>query len=231
MILRFFICLFILLLFFFSTCFVGLAKYPQVCLDSLRPIDPKIQINLITQCIYTGKFSLKETSDLYTRRGNIYKHLEEYKLAIRDYDRAIQTSSKSYGAYINRGKANYILGNYNQAIQDNEKAIELRPNYRIAYYNLAWVLATSEDPQYRDGEKALKVIQIARKLSTFDDYRILDTLAAAYAELGQFDKAIDAVSKAIKQLEGRGDEELSNAFKEVLSDYKLSRKHYLKSKE
>ncbi len=179
----------------------------------------------------TGKLSIKKKFEFYTRRGNIYKGLKEYKLAIRDYDRAILTSSKSFNAYINRGEANYNLGNYEQAIQDNEKAIELRPNNRKAYNNLAFILVTSEDPQYRNGERALNLIQMAMKLSTFDYFPILDTLAAVYAELGQFDIAVDTVSKAIKQSEERGDEEHINLFKEMLSDYKLNRKYYLKSKE
>jgi hypothetical protein len=47
-----------------------------------------------------------------------------------------------------------------------------------------------------------------------------------YAELGQFDKAIDIQSKAIKISEERGEKETSNKLREVLSDYEQNRKHY-----
>jgi tetratricopeptide (TPR) repeat protein len=56
----------------------------------------------------------------------------------------------------------------------------------------------------RDYDRALKLIQTAMQLSNVDDSHILDTLAAVYAKLGQFDKAIDAQSKAIKISEERG---------------------------
>lgn len=226
MITRFVICLFILSVFFFSNCFIGWAALPQVCIDAERYTNLKIKKNLYTQCIQSGKLSANESSIIYAKRGVIYEHLKENELAIRDYDRSIQQNPKFYDAYIRRGIIYNNLGDFKQAIQDFEKAIELRPNNRKAYNNLAWLLATCEDPQYRDGERALKLIQTALRLSKIDDFYMLDTLAAVYAELGQFDKAIDAQSKAIKLSEERGEKNLSNKFREVLSDYEMNRKHY-----
>ena len=229
MIARLIINLFILSVFLLSHCFVAWAEMPQVCIDAERQINQRIKINLFIQCIQSGKLSDNEYSITYAKRGIVYEHLGEKKLAIQDYNRAIQRNSTYIYAYIRRGDLYCDLGEFKQAIQDYEKAIELRPNNRKAYNNLAWLLVTCEDQRYRDGERALKLIQTAVQLSNGDDPEILDTLAAVYAEFGQFGKAIETQSKALKISEERGEEELSNKLREVLSDYKLNRKNSLKS--
>ncbi|MEE8079367.1 MAG: hypothetical protein V3T18_10250, partial [Pseudomonadales bacterium] len=61
--------------------------------------------------------------------------------------------------------------------------------------NLAWILATDPDPANRDGAKALAVIKPIALL--YRDWQHLDTLAAAYAEHGEFDAASQAQRSAV----------------------------------
>lgn len=226
---RLFIMLLIMSVFFFSNLMVSLAAVPQACMDADNHINLRAKKNLYTKCIYSGKLSENESSIYYTKRGIAYEYLGESKLAIKDYDSAILTNSKYYDAYIQRGIIYFKLDDFKHAIKDFEKALELRPNYSKAYNNLAWVLATSRDPQHRDGERALKLIETALQLSKIDNFRILDTLAAVYAEMGQFDKAIDAQLKSIKIAEEIGEEDAVIKLRDALSDYKRNRTHYTKS--
>ncbi len=62
---------------------------------------------------------------------------------------------------------------------------------------LAWELATSAEEGYRNGDEALTLIK-EKNDNYFDDLRILETKAAAYAELGKFKKAVKFQKKAIK---------------------------------
>lgn len=55
--------------------------------------------------------------------------------------------------------------------------------------DLAWALATAKPPEWRDGEFAVQAAIKACKLSGYDANNI-DTLAAAYAEMGDFDSAV-----------------------------------------
>lgn len=81
--------------------------------------------------------------------------------------------------------------------------------------NLAWLRATCGDPKVRDGDEAVQLAKRAVELSSSNDAESLDTLAAAYAEAGQFVDAVaiakqamglaesSAVRKLAKEIEAR----------------------------
>ena len=64
--------------------------------------------------------------------------------------------------------------------------------------NLAWVLATSPENKYRDGPRAVQLAEFACKATGYKSPPLLDTLAAAYAEVGQFEQAIRITLQAIE---------------------------------
>jgi hypothetical protein len=66
-----------------------------------------------------------------------------------------------------------------------------------ALNNLAWFLATSTDSSLRDGRRAVGFAEQAVAKTERKDWSFLDTLAAAYAEAGDFAKAINAQNEAI----------------------------------
>ncbi len=67
--------------------------------------------------------------------------------------------------------------------------------------DLAWLLATCDDPKVRNGADAVKFAEQAVAKTDRKNPMILDTLAAAYAEAGQFDQAVNAQKEAIALLQ------------------------------
>ena len=65
-----------------------------------------------------------------------------------------------------------------------------------AYNNLAWMLAANSDTQIRNGQEAVKLAERACRLTNDEQPFYLVTLAAAYAEAGDFKNAIIAAEKA-----------------------------------
>jgi WD40 repeat protein/serine/threonine protein kinase len=61
----------------------------------------------------------------------------------------------------------------------------------------AWILSSANDAKARNGEWAVIYAQEAVAKTERKDPRILDTLAASYAEAGQFDKAVSTQNEAI----------------------------------
>ncbi len=111
-----------------------------------------------------------------------------------------------------RGVVWQELHEFYRAISDFARAAELTPNWPEPHNNLAWVLATCWNPDYRNGALALQHAQKADQLLP-DNPDVLDTLAAAYAEVGRYDQAaaIQERSIALMAKEGRASAGLENA--------------------
>jgi hypothetical protein len=62
---------------------------------------------------------------------------------------------------------------------------------------LAWLLATDPDVKVRDGQEAVRLAEGACDLTQYRQYWVVDVLAAAYAESGQFGKAVETAKKAV----------------------------------
>ena len=91
-------------------------------------------VSVLTEII-SLELNQKKRARAYYNRGNAKDKLGEYKVAIADYDKAIELNPDYAGAYNNRGNAKGKLGEYKAAIADYDKAIELNPDDARAYNN------------------------------------------------------------------------------------------------
>ncbi len=115
------------------------------------------------------------------------------------------------------GMALMAKGRARDAIVQWRKVRELAPSNPSAFNQLAWVLATSPDASIRNGPEALELATQAVKLSGGSDPALLDTLAAAQAECGKFDDALETVRRALDL--ARGDAALAADLKTRLALY------------
>lgn len=141
-----------------------------------------------------------EASEAWNSRGVTLRLLGRYEEAIEMYTKAIELDRESSVAVANRAYARKSLGEYQAAIDDYELALTLAPESPAIMNDLAWLLATCPDEDFRDPQRALELALAANEAVETPDGEYLDTLAAAYARLGQFDKAIEAGKKALDQL-------------------------------
>jgi Flp pilus assembly protein TadD len=108
-----------------------------------------------------------------------------------------------------------------EAIQHYKKALELAPRSIPALTNLAWLLATSHDGSLRNGRKAIELAGQADQLLGGTNTLVLRTLAAAYAENGEFAKAIRTARSAMQLARMHGEESLTRDLDQQIATYQL----------
>jgi predicted Zn-dependent protease len=106
-----------------------------------------------------------------------------------------------------------------EAITHWKKTLQLQPERVGAQLSLAWVLATCPEASSRDGSLALALAQRARRLSGDSNPVIFRTLAAAYAETGQFAEAIAAATQGGRLAAAAGNTNLTQTFQDELVLY------------
>lgn len=134
----------------------------------------------------------------YFSRGNLWRNEGESDKALADYNEAIALSPDSAAAYVNRGTLLLEEGSSNKALSDYNEAIRIDPELAAAYSGRAWIMATCPVASFRNGAKAIEDATKANELSNWKEADQLDTLAAAYAEDGNFDEAVNYQKKAIE---------------------------------
>lgn len=132
----------------------------------------------------------------YWARGFANYSLGKTKDALADYDLAIKLSPTDAEIYADRGSLKYFNGDLAGAIVDSSEAIRLDSACVKALNSMAWIYATAADGQERNGDLAVKQATKACKLTHFHDPNTLGTLAAAYAETGDFAAAIKFLKQA-----------------------------------
>lgn len=175
----------------------------------LAPDNAKCLLILGTACRLAGSLDdavatlnasiqQKATYNAHLQRGLACAMLEKYTEAKKDLTVAITLQPNSARAHYNRGIVSRRLHDFQDAQDDFEKAIELRPDYWGGFNGLGFLQATCPDSSCRSGAEAVKNSTRACELTSFVNPDLLDTLAASYAEAGQFDLAIKWQNEAIK---------------------------------
>jgi membrane protease YdiL (CAAX protease family) len=129
----------------------------------------------------------------------------DYAAAVEHLSKAIKQRPHDAMAYEMRAYAYAKTGQPRSALDDYDQLLKLKPADASAINSVAWILATSFDAALRDGSRAVMLAQKACDLTAWKKAGFIDTLAAAYATKGDFEKAIGTEQRALT-LSGKGTE-------------------------
>ena len=154
--------------------------------------------------------------------GHAFLEKGEIDAAISHCRAALLIQSENADAHTNLAIALDEKGQAAEAIQHYQKALEISPQSISALTNLAWLLATCSNASFRNGTKAIELAREADQLSGGSNTLVLRALAAAYAESGQFGKAIEIARAAMQLARTQGDNSLAGALQQEIALYELA---------
>ncbi|HXF11323.1 MAG TPA: tetratricopeptide repeat protein, partial [Desulfuromonadaceae bacterium] len=117
--------------------------------------------------------------------------------AMQHYSNAMILDPEDWHAPFLLGKALLRQGRDHESLAYFQKALQLSPNSLDVLTYLAQVLASDQDPSVRDGHAAYLLALKANALTGGNQPVMLDRLAMAFAEMGKFDDARQALGDAI----------------------------------
>jgi protein O-mannosyl-transferase len=120
--------------------------------------------------------------------------------ALAAFLQALNLDPSNPTIHYNAGNAYISLHRWPEARAQYEAALKTNPNQPQLLDRLAWMLATSPDPNVRDVPEAVRLAQRACELTHNSNAALLSTLAAAYAEAGRFDEAVATQREVINIL-------------------------------
>ncbi|MGD0812958.1 MAG: tetratricopeptide repeat protein [Verrucomicrobiota bacterium] len=139
--------------------------------------------------------------------------------AILHYQRALQNDPNCLQAQVNLGSILSQRGKVEEAITQFQQAMRLHPNDPEIQTSLAWLLATCPQASLRNADQAVQLAQRANDQSGGKNPFTLRTLAAAFAEAGRFDAAMQKVQRAIELAQAAGRPDLAGELNAELKRY------------
>ena len=124
----------------------------------------------------------------YARQGNRARAFADAKAAIKLRPTTGMSLAQAFDLQM-RADAYKIIGQPELALRDLREAVRLMPKDPTANNSLAWFLATCPEERFRNGTEAVSAATKACELSQWERSGFIDTLAAAYAEVDDFDQA------------------------------------------
>jgi tetratricopeptide (TPR) repeat protein len=133
-------------------------------------------------------------------RAQIFMAQGKYELAIQDCNEALRQYRGFIEASSMRAVINAQLGKYAEALKELNYLISIHPRSVTLARVLkqrAWLQATCPDASFRNGQQAVKDAKAACSIMVWKDENTIDTLAEAYAEIGDFDSAVRYAQQAL----------------------------------
>lgn len=176
----------------------------------LAPADPKAYLQRGTAYFQRRQYALAvadysaalerkpDDPHAYSLRGQAHAMDGKHEEALADADEAIRLAPDQLESYWPRVRSFGAQARYGEEIAELERMLGIHPADAATCNMLAWRLATCPEAAFRDGKRAVELATRACRESEWKQPEPIDTLAAAFAETGDFQQACATEERAIR---------------------------------
>ncbi|MGD9647723.1 MAG: acyltransferase family protein [Pirellulales bacterium] len=151
-----------------------------------------------------ARAKLEEAIELWPRNAEAHYELARVLASEGDTPGAVQHLERAVELRVTDPEWRLALGmllakegRVADAIPQLREVLTVAPDSPNVQTYLAWLLATSPDDSLRNGAEAVRLAEAAEQQLGDSQIFTLDVLAAAYAEAGRFDEAVEVARRAI----------------------------------
>jgi Flp pilus assembly protein TadD len=155
--------------------------------------------------------------------GLIYEAQHRTDEALAQLTALVNSAPNSHEAHSELGLLLGRKGRTSEALHHYREALQLKPDWPELLNNTAWLLATASQAEIRDGAEAVRLAERACQITERKKAFFLGTLAAAYAEAGRFDDAVETAQEAHDLALATGDQDTAAANRKLLETYRAGR--------
>jgi protein O-mannosyl-transferase len=161
--------------------------------------------------------------DAHYNLGVAFFRKGDVDAAIAEWRTTLGLHPTDSGTHASLGNALVQKGLYHDAVTHYEAALQSDPDFALPLNNLAWLLSAGPDQSIRNGAQAVELALKLNRVTQEKNPSYIRTLAAAYAEAGQFERAIDTNQTASALAEAQGQHQLAAKIEEETNLYREHR--------
>jgi protein O-mannosyl-transferase len=158
-------------------------------------------------------------------KGNLLLLARRFDEAIQCFNEILALRPDDAKSLTSIGNAYFFQQQPGPALEYFTKAIAADPKLVSPLTNSAWIMATTANDELRNGPQALQSARTASQLSAYTDPSILQVLAAAHAEVGDFEKAIAVSQQAARLAETQGKTGLAESIRLSQAQFERGETH------
>ncbi len=170
-------------------------------------------------------------TDAHNNLGAALIQQGKYDKAVMHLAEVVRLAPNSALAHLNLAQVLESEGRIDEAITHYREALRLKPGWVSLINNLAWLLATHKQTEFRNPEEAVRLAERACELTNYEEPGVLDTLAAAYATAARFPEAVATAEKALGLAQSSGQNQLKEEIQNHLRLYKAGQPYIEPSPE